>query len=230
MAFDIFGTTVDWYTGVAQQAAEVFADSGVELDAGAFASRWRGRYAPSMQQVRDGQRAWANLDVLQRESLDDLLREYGVDTAIDQVSRERLVRAWHRLPAWEDAVDGLARLRTRAITATASNGGFGLLTNLVKAAGLPFDCIYSAELARAYKPDPAVYRVAAELLDVAPHEILMVAAHRTDLQAAAAAGLRTAFVERPREHGPAGGADRAADVTSDLTASSFHDLADQLGV
>ena len=229
LAFDIFGTTVDWYTGVATQVAEVFAESGAEVDAGQFANEWRAEYAPSMQRVRDGQRGWANLDVLHAESLELLLRRHGLADTLDATTRGRMVRAWHRLPAWDDSVAGLARLRTRYVIATLSNGGFALLTNLVKAAGLPFDCVISAELMRAYKPDPTVYRTAAELLDVAPAEMLMVAAHGRDLEAAAGVGLRTAFVERPREHGPYPGADRTADVTSDITVSSFHELADRLG-
>ena len=229
VACDIFGTTVDWYTGVASQVAEVFEELGVTVDAGLFASQWRDLYGPSMQRVRDGERGWANLDVLHRESLDGLLRRHDIADAVDEASRARLVHAWHRLPAWDDTVEGLARLRTRFVTATLSNGGFALLTNLVKAAGLPFDCVVSAELFQAYKPDPRVYRGAADLLDVAPDQIVLVAAHGRDIQGAAAAGLRTAFLERPREKGPHGEADRAVDVTSDWTVSSFVELADRLG-
>ena len=229
VACDIFGTTVDWYSGVATQIGEVFGELGIAVEAGLFASRWRDEYVPSMQRVHRGERGWANLDELHRESLDGLLRQHGVGEAVDEASRIRMVHAWHRLPAWDDSVAGLGRLRTRFVTATLSNGGFALLTNLVKAAGLPFDCIVSAELFHAYKPDPRVYRGAAELLDVAPDQIVLVAAHARDLAGAAAAGLRTAFLERPREKGPHGEADRAADVTSDCTATSFVELADRLG-
>lgn len=229
VACDIFGTTVDWYTGVTRQVAKVFEDVGVTVEAGLFASQWRDLYGPSMRRVRDGERGWANLDVLHRESLDNLLRRHHIADAVDEASRIRLVRAWHRLPAWDDTVAGLARLRTRFVTATLSNGGFALLTNLVKAAGLPFDCVVSAELFQAYKPDPRVYRGAAGLLDVAPDQVVLVAAHGQDIDGAAAAGLRTAFLERPREKGPHGEADRTADVNSDWTASSFLELADRLG-
>jgi 2-haloacid dehalogenase len=228
IACDIFGTTVDWYTGVATQLAEVLGPLGIDLDPGEFANRWRDQYGPSMQRVRTGERGWANLDQLHRESLDGLLDEYGVADAVDEAARVRLTRAWHRLPAWDDTVAGLARLRTRYLVTTLSNGGFALLTNLVKTAGLPFDCVLSAELFRHYKSDPEVYRGATELLDVAPAEVLMVAAHKWDLAGAAAAGLQTAFVERPGEKGPHRAADRAADVTSDYAASSFTELADQL--
>jgi 2-haloacid dehalogenase len=229
VAFDVFGTTVDWWTGVAEQAAEVAGALGVELDAGAFATAWRRRYGPSMDLVRRGDLPWTNLDGLHRRSLDALLEEFGVAGAFGEDARRRLVLAWHRLPAWPDAAEGLARLGRRYVTATLSNGGFALLTHLVKAAGLPFDCVISAEMVRRYKPDPEVYRTAADLLDVTPAQVLMVAAHTGDLAAAQAVGLRTAFVERPLEQGPAGGADPGAGFPADVTATSFLELADALG-
>jgi 2-haloacid dehalogenase len=222
LACDIFGTTVDWYTGVARQVADLLPDA----DAGVFASQWREKYLPSMANVREGRRDWAYLDTLHRESLDELLERHGLNP--DEDTRRRLVRAWHRLPAWPDSVEGLTRLRDRYVTAALSNGGFALLTNLVKAAHLPFDCVLSAELARSYKPDPSVYRTAARLLDVEPGEVLMVAAHGWDLAGAREAGLRTAFVERPAEKGPDHPADRAGDVAADVSAGSFTELADLL--
>ncbi|RDI67932.1 haloacid dehalogenase type II [Nocardia pseudobrasiliensis] len=229
IACDIFGTTVDWYSGVAAQAAEIFDAAGVDLDAGEFADDWREMYAPSMQRVRDGERAWAYLDTLHRESLDTLLDGHGVAGAFDEAARRRLVRAWHVLPAWPDSVAGLERLRRRYTVAALSNGGFALLTRLIKAAALPMDCVVSAELAHSYKPAPEVYRTAAGLLDVEPDRVLMVACHTWDLDGARAAGLRTAFVERPLEKGPHRGADRAADTVSDLVAADFGALADLLG-
>jgi 2-haloacid dehalogenase len=228
IACDIFGTTVDWRTGVADQVAEVAAAAGVELDAGRFADAWRDRYLPSMRAVNVGERGWADLDTLHRESLDALLDEHGGAAAFDDAARRRMVRAWHRLPAWDDSVTGLARLRRQYTVTALSNGGFALLTSLVKAAGLPFDCIVSAELAQRYKPAPEPYLTAARLLDVAPGEVLMVAAHAWDLAGARAAGLRTAFVERPREKGPHRTADTAADSPADISVSSFEELADVL--
>lgn len=222
VACDIFGTTVDWYTGVADQVAQLLP----EVDPGDFAARWRDRYIPSMSRVRSGERVWAYLDTLHRESLDELLRELEVEA--DDETRDRLVRVWHRLPAWPDSVSGLAQLRAKYTTAALSNGGFALLTHLVKGAALPFDCILSAELARTYKPDAVVYHTAAGLLDVAPEQVLMVAAHKWDLDGARAAGLRTAFLSRPLEKGPDQQADQAADVESDLYTDSFLGLAKQL--
>ena len=229
LAFDIFGTTVDWWTGVARQVEQVAAERGVELDGGAVAADWRGRYAPSMDLVRRGELPWCNLDVLHRRSLDELLEERGIGAAFDEAARGELVRAWHRLPAWTDSAAGLNRLRGRYLVAALSNGGFALLTNLIKAAGLPFDCIVSAELARHYKPDPEAYLTAAALLDTDPSEVLMVAAHVWDLAGARRAGLRTAFVERPQEKGPDGKADRAGELDADISVSGFTELAERLG-
>ncbi|QXJ21296.1 haloacid dehalogenase type II [Actinomadura graeca] len=229
VACDIFGTTVDWRTGVAGQVAAVAAEHGVDLDGGVFADDWRDRYLPSMRRVNDGLRDWAYLDTLHRESLDALLGDRGLADAFDGAARDRLVRVWHRLPAWPDAADGLARLRRRHVVAALSNGGFALMTHLIKAAGLPFDCVLSAELARAYKPAPEAYLTAARLLDVAPSQILMVACHTWDIDGARAAGLATAFLERPLEKGPAREADRASATTSDLTVTGFPQLADVLG-
>jgi 2-haloacid dehalogenase len=229
LAFDVFGTTVDWRTGVAEQVGRVAAARGVELDVGEFADDWRGRYGPSMELVRTGELPWMNLDALHRRSLDEMLEDQGIGGLFDEGAKRELVRAWHRLPAWEDAAAGLTRLGSRYVLAAVSNGGFALLTNLVKAAGLPFDCIISAELARHYKPDPEVYRLVAGLLDVAIDEVLMVAAHVWDLRGARNAGLPTAFVERPLEKGPLGQADRAEDAGADLSVRSFTELASVLG-
>jgi 2-haloacid dehalogenase len=220
IACDIFGTTVDWYAGVAEQVGDI-----LRIDApGLFAAEWRDMYLPSMARVRDGEREWAYLDTLHRESLDQLLAKWKIDVGVED--RERLVRAWHRLPAWPDSVPGLARLSLHYTLAALSNGGFALITNLVKASGLPFDCILSAELARSYKPDPVVYRTAADLLDVHPREVLMVAAHRWDIDGAREAGMRTAFLVRPGEKGPHREADRDADA--DLKVAGFTELADVL--
>ena len=229
LAFDVFGTTVDWHTGISQQVAASAARNGVSLDADEFADAWRDRYLPAMQRVNTRERDWVYLDTLHRESLDELLDRHGVEQAFDDAARRDLVRAWHRLPAWDDAVEGLDRLRRKYITAALSNGGFALLTNLVKGAGLPFDCILSAELARIYKPAVPAYTTAVGLLDVEPASVMMVASHRWDLYGARSAGLRTAFVERPREKGPNRAADTAAEVDSDVSVGSFLELADVLG-
>ncbi|WP_020659479.1 haloacid dehalogenase type II [Amycolatopsis benzoatilytica] len=229
VAFDIFGTVVDWHTGITSQVGEVFARLRIDLDPAAFADAWRDRYLPAMARVNNAEREWVYLDTLHRESLDALLSEHRVADAVSESDRAHLVRAWHRLPAWPDSAELLTRLRSRYLVVALSNGGFALLVNLVKHAGLTFDAIASAELAGRYKPDPAPYQTTARLLDVAPHEVLMVAAHSWDLDGARAAGLRTAFLERPAEKGPDREADRAADAVCDLAATSASDLAARLG-
>lgn len=229
IACDVFGTTVDWRSGVADQVTEISREYGIELDAGVFADAWRDRYRPALRRVNERERSWAYLDTLHRESLDELLDTYGISGVFDETARERLVRTWHRLPAWPDSVSGLARLGANHLLAALSNGGFALLTHLVKHAQLPFDCIVSAELARSYKPASTPYRTAAELLDVHAADMLMVASHGWDIDGAHSTGLHTAFLERPYENGPHRSSDRAIDVASELTVSGFHELADRLG-
>lgn len=225
VAVDIFGTAVDWHSGISMQVRDVFARRGVEADPGTFASQWRAKYLPSLAQVNAGEREWAYLDTLHRESLDALLAEQGADAQLDDGDRRQLVLAWHHLPAWPDTADLLTRLRRRYTVVALSNGGFAMLVDLVKSAGLPVDAIVSAELTRSYKPAPAPYRTTAELLDVEPGQVLMLAAHAWDIAGAADAGLATAFLERPGEKGPTDTADRAADVPADIAAETAADLA-----
>jgi 2-haloacid dehalogenase len=221
LVFDVFGTVVDWRSGVAREVRRLLP----WVDAEAFADAWRERYAPSMERVRRGERDWAELDTLHRESLDALLVELAEDP--DQATRAELVLAWHRLDPWPDAVEGLTRLRERFVLATLSNGNVALLVDMAKRAGLPWDAVLSAELFGHYKPDTQVYDGAARLLGLAPERVLMVAAHVGDLAAARGRGLRTAYVHRPQEFGP-GGAPPATDEKADLTVTSLTVLAAQL--
>src|SRR5438105_7368850 len=210
LAFDVFGTVVDWRSGVVAAGSRLASPRGLRVDWGAFADAWREAYSPSMDRVRRGELPWTKLDVLQRQTLDALIPRFGLE-ALSRAERDELNHAWHRLPPWPDAIEGLTRLRRRFITTTLSNGNMSLLTDMAKNAGLPWDCILSAELVRHYKPDPAVYQSAADLLGLMPAQVLMVAAHQGDLRAAARAGLRTAFVPRPLEWGPR----RRLDITPD---------------
>lgn len=223
LVFDVFGTVVDWRSGVAREVARLLPDVADPL---AVADDWRGRYQPSMQQVRSGRRDWVNLDVLHRESLDVLLAERGLDAPADV--RAELVLAWHRLDPWPDAVEGLTRLRRRFVIGPLSNGGVALLVNMAKRAGLPWDVVLGAEVARHYKPDPQAYDSAPALLGLRPEQVGMVAAHTDDLVAARGRGLATYYVHRPDEFG-----DRtrtpAADPDAELSVSSFTELADRLG-
>ena len=201
LVFDVFGTVVDWRGSIAREVRDVARVHGVTLDAEAFADAWRAGYAPAMQRVRVGELPWMRIDALHRLILDTLLPRFGLDR-LDEAARDDLNRAWHRLDPWPDSVDGLARLKRRFTIAPLSNGNFSLLTNMGKRAGLPWDCILSAELFRHYKPDRETYLGAADLLGIAASELMLVACHPSDLRAARAAGLRTGYVARPLECGP----------------------------
>jgi 2-haloacid dehalogenase len=228
LTFDVFGTVVDWRGSIIAEGEALGRAKGLKVDWPSFADGWRRKYGPSMDRVRRGALPWTNLDALHRMSLDELLTELGID-GLSEAERDELARAWHRLHPWPDAVPGLTRLRTRYVLSPLSNGNVALLTNMAKRAGLPWDCILSAELARAYKPDHAVYQMAADLLGLAPGQVMMVAAHVGDLRAAAAVGLRTAYVPRPREWGPDGPPVAPPDPSFDIVAEDFEDLAVKLG-
>jgi len=229
LVFDTFGTVVDWRTSVSHEVEQLARKKGLRVDAEKFADAWRAGYGPSMNRVRTGELPWTKLDVLHRMILDKILVDFETKgLSEDEIST--LNHAWHRLHPWPDAVSGLTRLKKRYIIAPLSNGNISLMTDLAKFAGLPWDCILGAELARHYKPDPEVYKSAAEFLDLKVGEIMMVAAHLGDLKAAKGVGLKTAFVPRPLELGPQGKPDLKADATVDLSATDFNDLASRLGV
>jgi len=228
LVFDTFGTVVDWRTSVSHEVAELARKKGLNVDAEKFADAWRGGYGPSMNRVRTGELPWTKLDVLHRMILDKILVDFGIK-GLTEAETSQLNHAWHRLRPWPDSVSGLTRLKKRFIIAPLSNGNISLMTDLAKFAGLPWDCILGAELARHYKPDPEVYKSAADFLDLKVGDIMMVAAHLGDLKAAKGVGLKTAFVPRPLELGPQGKPDLKADATVDLSATDFNDLAKQLG-
>jgi 2-haloacid dehalogenase len=227
LTFDVFGTVVDWRSSIIKETVALGARKGIAIDWTRFVDAWRGGYKPAMDQVRSGALPWTKIDALHRMTLDRLLREFGV-SGLDEAEIDHLNRAWHRLAPWPDAVAGLSRLRKRYVLATLSNGNVSLLTNMAKAAGLPWDCILSAELCRHYKPDPETYQMAVELLSLEPREIMLVAAHNSDLVAAAKQGLRTAFIARPTEYGPAQAKDLKAEHDFDFVATDLGDLADQI--
>jgi len=227
LVFDVFGTLVDWRSCIAREARAALAARDPALDGEAFADAWRAQYQPTMQEVRSGAIPFSKLDVLHRRNLDRVLKDFGLDD-VDEGTRAELNLAWHRLDAWPDVEAGLARLRTRFRIAPCSNGNISLMVDLARRNGWYWDAIAGAELARDYKPKPIVYLTAAAAFDCAPAQTLMVAAHSSDLEAAAAAGLRTAFIARPDEHGPGCG-ERRATVAVDLSADSLTALADLLG-
>ena len=228
LVFDTFGTVVDWRTSVTREVQELAKRKGFTVDAVKFADSWRAGYGPSMNRVRTGELPWTKLDALHHMILEKLLVEFGM-TGLSPSEIDTFNRALHRLQPWPDAVSGLTRLKKKFIIAPLSNGNLSLMTDLAKYAGLPWDCILGAELARHYKPDPEVYQSAADFLDLKPSEVMMVAAHLGDLRAAKRVGLRTGFVPRPLEFGPGGKPDLKADASIDVSAKDFNDLAAQLG-
>ena len=228
LTFDVFGTVVDWYSSIVAEGEKFGNTHGTDVNWAQFALKWRAGYGPAMDKVRRGELPWQNIDALHRLILDSLLDEFKI-IGLSEDDKDQLNRVWHRLKPWPDAISGLERLRKRYIVATLSNGNIALLTNMAKFAGLPWDCILSAELTQHYKPDSEVYQTAAALLGLSPNEVMMVAAHPGDLRAAQAVGFQTALVPRPLEYGP----HNIQEVTahpSDLVANDFNELADLLGL
>jgi 2-haloacid dehalogenase len=228
LAFDVFGTVVDWRSSVAREVQAALGPRGYDLDWWGFADRWRARYQPAMAKVRSGERGWTTLDDLHRENLVELLNEDGV-SGLTEAEIDALNRAWHRLDPWPDAVEGLTQLKRTFVLATCSNGNVALMVNMARRAGLPWDAILGAETARAYKPAPEAYDRTVAMLGLEPGQCMMVAAHPYDLTAAAARGLRTAYVHRPLEFGGAGERPWPAEGAFDIAVGSFTELADVLG-
>jgi 2-haloacid dehalogenase len=224
--FDVFGTLVDWRSSIAREAKAMLERRGHALDWFAFADAWRGEYQGAMEEVRAGRIPFCKLDVLHRRNLDRVLVRFGVE-ALSEDDCRALNTAWHRLDAWPDAARGLARLRRRYLLAPLSNGNISIMVDLARRNDFPWDAIFGAEFAGDYKPKPRVYLAAAEALDLAPPDCMMVAAHSSDLAAAAALGLRTAHIARRDEDGP-GRSEAAPSVPVDIAAKDLEDLAAQL--
>ena len=227
MFFDVFGTLVDWRTGVAREAERALQPLGYNLDWTAFADAWRGEYQPGMEEVRSGRIPFSKLDVLHRRNLERFMPRFGLRNLPDEVLRE-LTLAWHRLNAWPDVPTALKRLRKKFLLAPVSNGNISLMVDLARRNDFPWDAILGAEVAGDYKPKPRVYLAACEAFDLPPGECMMVAAHSRDLAVAATCGLRTAHVARPDEHGPGTGETRPT-VPVDAAGKNLSDLADKLG-
>ena len=228
LTFDVFGTVVDWRSSLIREGEALGRSKGLQVDWAAFADSWRDGYGPAMHRVRTGDLPWKTIDELHRMILDELIERFAIE-GLSEREKDNFNRAWHRLTPWPDAVEGLSRLRSKYVVASLSNGNVSLLKNMGEHAGLPWDVVLSAELAGRYKPDREVYLKAAELLDLVPRTVMMVAAHKGDLRAAAAAGFRTAFVPRPLER-PNRRIDLSYDRAFDVNARDFLELADLLGV
>ena len=224
LAFDIFGTVVDWHGSIVREMAKL----DPRVDGDAFARAWRAGYQPAMARVRSGELGWTLIDDLHRLILEGILPQFGLQY-LDETQRRDLNRVWHRLDPWLDSVEGLTRLKRKFIICTLSNGNIGLLTRMAKRAGLPWDCVLSAEVFRAYKPDPATYQGVARVFDLEPCQVMLVAAHHDDLAAARACGLRTAYIERPLEFGAGQPKDVTPKTGNDLHCRDLVELAQTLG-
>lgn len=224
LVFDVFGTVVDWYVSITAEVAQCLPD----VDADAFALAWRDGYQPAMRRVMSGELGWTLMDDLHLMILRDVLQQFSV-LHLSEGQILELNKAWHRLQPWPDTVVGMQRLKSKFMLSSLSNGNIGLLAHMAKHAKIPWDCILSAELFRKYKPHPDTYLGVAKVFGVDPDELLMVAAHQSDLEGARACGLRTAYVERPLEYGPIRGKD-----VSDSGLNTYHvrdllELAQMLG-
>jgi 2-haloacid dehalogenase len=230
LAFDVFGTVVDWRSSVIAEGERLGQAKGItDVDWAAFADAWRAIYRPYMDRVESGQLPWTKLDHLHRQMLEETLARFDI-ASLTEDEIDHFNSAWQRLKPWPDSVPGLQRLKKRFVITTLSNGNISLLTNMAKHAGLPWDCILSAENVHHYKPDPEVYLLAPQLFDLTPADVMMVAAHEHDLQSAQKHGLRTAYIHRPMERGPGKAAPMPAPDRYDFIAKDILDLAVQLAV
>lgn len=230
LGFDVFGTVVDWRSGVARAAEPFLKRHGLNVDPLDFADQWRALYQPSMQKVRSGERPWIKLDVLNRENLETVLARHAAD--FGGITDDELValnKAWERLDPWPDAVEGLTRLKSKFAIGPLSNGHIAGMLNLARFGGLPWDVITGAEVATSYKPMPQTYLRSADAVGLRPDQVSMVAAHNDDLKAARAAGLRTVFIRRPHEHGPNQTTDLEPEADWDVIAQSLTEAADAIG-
>lgn len=230
LTFDVQGTCADFCQPMRRMGEAVNRAKGLVVDWGAMSSEWRALYRVVLDDVIAGRRPWLRVDRIYRETLDALLERHGLSTTFSAAERDELNVVWSRLEAWPDSVEGLSRLRRRFVVSTLSNAAMSTMVAVVKHAGLPFDCILTAELAHIYKPAPAVYQLAVDYLGYRPDQIMMVACHKYDLAAAHAFGMRTAFVARPLEFGPDVRPDTAPEDWFDIYAKDFVELAQALGV
>lgn len=229
LTFDVFGTVVDWHGSVAREVRALAAQKQLRVNAIKFTRAWRAGYRPAMDRVRSGDLPWTKIDVLHRMILDELLAQFKITNALTEDEKAHLNRVWHRLKPWPDAPRGLKRLKERFIISTLSNGNTGLLVNMAKNGKLPWDCVLSSETFHHFKPDPEMYLGAADVFDLEPHQVMMVASHKHDLRAAARYGLKTAFIKRPHEYGRNNNPDLGSEPEFTYNAEDFLDLANQLG-
>lgn len=234
LLFDVFGTVVDWRSGIANEVKKIANKNKIVINANDFADAWRAEYQPAMEEIRKGNRSFTILDILHMENLKKISSRFGLDK-LSSDDFDLLVKAWHRLPGWPDSSEGLNKLKTKFIIATQSNGNIALMVNMAKYSNLNWDVILGAEVVGHYKPEPEAYLKACRALHLNPEECMMVAAHDDDLKAASLQGMKTGYVHRPYEYGKdklfdiAEVNDYKGDRNWNIISQDFNDLASQLG-
>lgn len=221
--YDVFGTLVDWRTGVAREGQRILGPLGYSLDWIAFADAWRAEYQPAMEEIRAGRQPFSRLDVVHRSMLERIRPRFGLENVDEAVLRE-LNLAWHRLDAWPGVTEGLRKLRTRYRQAPVSNGNIALMADLARRNDILWDAILGAEVAGDYKPKPRVYLIAAEAFGLTPEQCMFCAAHAGDLQAAARLGFRTGFITQFDEFGRGKG-ETSPGIPVDVLAPNFKEFA-----
>ena len=234
LLFDVFGTVVDWRSGIANEVKKIANKNKIVINPNDFADAWRAEYQPAMEEIRKGNRSFTILDILHMENLKKISSRFGLDK-LSSDDFDLLVKAWHRLPGWPNSSEGLNKLKTKFIIATQSNGNIALMVNMAKYSNLNWDVILGAEVVGHYKPEPEAYLKACRALHLNPEECIMVAAHDDDLKAASLQGMKTGYVHRPYEYGK----DKLFDISEvndykgdrswDFISKDLNDLAYQLG-
>jgi 2-haloacid dehalogenase len=224
LAFDTGGTVLDWHAGLVARLAECGAQRGVEHDWHGFANEYRRR---SLKRMLGAAEPSFNIDKVHCDVLDELLGETAIN-AFSPEDRRTIAEGWHELAAWPDFVPALPRLRRRYVCVSFTILSLSLVVDVSRRNGITWDAVLPCEMLRVYKPQPAAYRLAAKFLGVPPSEILMVACHNFDLDAAREQGYRTAFVRRPDEWGPSGPPDPVPNQATDLVVAGFAELAERL--
>ena len=228
--FDVFGTVVDWRSGVSSFSSKFLSQRGISVNPDEFADLWRAEYQPSMERIRSGNRGYVPLDILHQENLVNVLERLGLSDHFSKEELASLNTAWEHLPAWGDSAAGIMKIKQSAFVAPCSNGSIALMTRIAKYADLQWDCILGAEIAQNYKPHQDAYLKSVKALGLEPYEVVMVAAHNDDLFAARKYGLKTAFIPRPLEHGAGQQKDLRPEADWDFCADSILDLADQIKI
>jgi len=228
LLFDVFGTVVDWRGSITIEMERFGHTHQIDQNWEQFVLDWRALYQPAMDVIRKGNRGYVKLDQLHEENLQQLLKEYALDT-LDDAQLDHINRAWHRLQPWADSLPGMYRLKKRYVLASLSNGNVALIVNMAKHSAIPWDMVLGSETSQGYKPQEKVYLHSAQMLDLEPAQCMMVAAHNDDLAAARSVGFKTAYINRPYEYGEAQLNDLHAEDDWDIVGEVMTDIADALG-